>query len=151
MAYRTALRIVGQAADAEDVLQDVFMEVHRLWQSREVANWEALLRSLATRRAIDHLRKNKGEESLQQPIADHRVAPDELIREQELQAEVRRAMARLPQQQAEVFALHYLDEQSHQEIAASLKISAHSVAVALHKARAKLETDLEHLLSPEEY
>jgi RNA polymerase sigma-70 factor, ECF subfamily len=151
MAYRTALRIVGQAADAEDVVQDVFLEVHRLWQTRDVTNWEAVLRSLATRRAIDLLRRSKDEESLQQPITDHRAAPEDLIHEQELQAQVRRALARLPRQQAEVFALHFLEQQSHQEIAAALKISAHAVAVALHKARAKLETDLERLLSPEEY
>ena len=151
MAYRTALRIVGQPADAEDVVQDVFLEVHRLWQSREVANWEAVLRSLATRRALDLLRKSKGEESLQQPITDHAVAPDVLLREQELREEVRRAMARLPPQQAEVFALYFFEEQSHQQIAAALHISAHTVSVALHKARGKLETELEHLLSPDEH
>jgi RNA polymerase sigma-70 factor (ECF subfamily) len=143
MAYRSALRIVGRAADAEDVVQEVFLEVHRVWQSRDVVNWQALLRSLATRRAIDLLRKRKRNERLRECVPDLAgVGPDEFASGQEYQAQVRDAIARLPRQQAEVVSLHYLEEQSHQAIADALNISTHAVSAALYKARMKLERSL---------
>lgn len=148
MAYRTALRIVGQSADAEDVVQDVFLEVHRIWQSREVANWKALLLSLATRRAIDLLRRRKRNERLQECLPDLTgVGPDEFASGQEFQARVRDAIARLPRQQAEVVSLHCLEEQSHEAIAATLNISTHAVSAALYKARIKLEVSLRRTLN----
>jgi RNA polymerase sigma-70 factor (ECF subfamily) len=147
----TALRIVGQAADAEDVVQDVFLEVHRLWQSRDVPNWEATLRTLATRRAIDRLRKRKGEKSLPERVVDIRSATAEsLACGRERQELVRQSITRLPQQQAEIFLLRYLEDQSPQQIALALGISTHAVASSLHKARVRLEAELQSLLTPTE-
>ena len=139
MVYRVALRIVGQAADAEDVVQEVFLEVHRLWSSRKAENWSALLRTLATRRAIDSLRR--GKETLGQLDHDPEqlgAAPENLARAKELEEQLRAGIAQLPQQQAEVFTLHCLEGQSHQEIANELGITPRGVASALHKARVRL-------------
>lgn len=147
MVYRIALRVVGQAADAEDVVQDVFLEVHRLWWSRKTENWPALLRTLATRRAIDNLRRRKEKPNRLdcdplQPGAE----PDDVACAKELEDQLRAGIARLPQQQAEVFTLHWLEGRSHQEIADELDISPHGVASALHKARVRLAKGLsEHL------
>jgi len=47
MVYGTAWRILGHAADAEDVVQDVFLQVHQLQQTHPVRYWVALLRSAA--------------------------------------------------------------------------------------------------------
>ncbi len=152
MVYRTALRIVGQAADAEDVVQEVFLEVYRLWKTREVGSWQAMLRSLATRRAVDHLRKHKGAVSLPDGVADlRRLNSEGPAYGRELEDLVRQSIARLPRQQAEVFSLHHLESQSHQEIATALGISTHAVATALHKARVRLEAELQSLLSPKEH
>src|SRR5712692_3871894 len=57
MVFTTAWRILGQAADAEDVVQDVFMEVQRV--RVRVRCWPALLRRLTTFRALDRLRQRK--------------------------------------------------------------------------------------------
>src|SRR5260370_36512741 len=59
MVFGTAWRILGHAGDAEDVVQDVFLEVHRLWSQRPVRYWPALLRRLASCRALDRLRQRK--------------------------------------------------------------------------------------------
>ena len=144
MVYRTALRIVGQAADAEDVLQDVFLEIHRLWVHRSVAQWSGLLQTLATRRALDRVRQRKDYEPLTSQVASNiRENPEQVAEANELHELVRRAIARLPQQQATAFALHYLENQSHSEIAESLGITNRAVASALHKARHRLESQLE--------
>ena len=56
MAWTTAWRILGDAADAEDAVQDAFLDAVRLVRQGAVGDWGALLRRLATCRALDLLR-----------------------------------------------------------------------------------------------
>jgi RNA polymerase sigma-70 factor (ECF subfamily) len=148
VVYRIALRIVGHAADAEDVVQDVFLEVHRLWQARTVENWSGLVSSLAVRRSLDLVRKRKVQEPLPEQLFDPSNAdPAGLAAGHELQELVRRTIARLPPQQAEVFSLYFLDQRSHHEIAEIMHISTHAVAASLHKARMRIESELQNHIS----
>ena len=136
--YKIALHILGRPVDAEDVTQEVFLEAYRLWTSRNVASWIGVLRPLATLRAIDCLRKRKHEIALTESAAEYTgQSPESVASIRELQNQVRKAIARLPQQQAEVFSMHFLEGLSHQEIASLLDIDVRGVASALHKARAE--------------
>jgi len=56
----------------------------------------------------------------------------------ELASCLRLALARLPQQEAEVFYLRCLEDMTYQEIAAHLGLEVNAVGVALHRARARL-------------
>src|SRR6516165_7568288 len=58
-AFGTAWRILGHAADAEDVVQEVFLQAFQVQQEERVRCWEALLRRLATCRALDRLRQRR--------------------------------------------------------------------------------------------
>lgn len=139
MVYRAALRIVGQRSDAEDVVQEVFFEVHRRHWPQGADNWEALLRTMATRRALDSVRRRKVKlRPLGSDLEQRGAEPEESARLREFEELVRAGIARLPRQQAEVITLHCLEGSSHQEIARELRISLHSVASALHKARTRL-------------
>jgi DNA-directed RNA polymerase specialized sigma24 family protein len=57
MAFDTAWRLLGHAADTEDAVQEAFLEAFRLHGRQQVCNWGGLLQHLATRRAIDRLRR----------------------------------------------------------------------------------------------
>ena len=57
--FRIAFRILGNTADAEEVMQDAFCEAWQVQKSREVANWPGLLRKMAVLRAIDKLRRRR--------------------------------------------------------------------------------------------
>src|SRR5258705_5955385 len=63
MVFGTAWRILGHAADTEDVVQEVFLEAYRL-RGYEVRHWGGLLRRLAACRALDRLRQRKPSHSL---------------------------------------------------------------------------------------
>src|SRR5262245_17387268 len=143
MVFGTAWRILGHAADAEDVVQEAFLELHRLNGRWPVANWGALLRRLATCRALDRLRRRRATLPLDDLLlAGGDSGPEAAAIGHELADRLRREVAQLPGREGEVFCLRYFEEQSYQQIAQALDISTGAVAAALHKARAKLEARL---------
>jgi RNA polymerase sigma-70 factor (ECF subfamily) len=140
MVFATAWRILGHAADAEDVVQEVFLQVHRLHQAGPVRYWVGLLRRLATCRALDRLRQRRRTASLEGlTLPAGGPAPDAALLEKELAQRLREAIAHLPPREGAVFCLRYFEDLSYQQIAEALRIRVGAVATALHKARAKLE------------
>ncbi len=140
MVFGTAWRILGHSADAEDVAQEVFLEVFRLYQQRPVQTWTGLLRRMAACRALDRLRQRR----YTQPLDGLRLlastdSPEEQAIADELGTRLRQALTELTEREASVFCLRYFEHLSYQQIADILNIRCGSVAVALHKARARLE------------
>jgi RNA polymerase sigma-70 factor (ECF subfamily) len=138
MVFGTAWRILGHAADTEDVVQDVFLEAYRMRAT--IRCWPALLRRLAACRALDRLRQRKPVLSLGAiDVAGPNGDPEAAAVGRELAERLRQAVAELPTREAEVFCLRYFEELPYQRIAETLNIQTGAVAAALHKARAKLE------------
>jgi RNA polymerase sigma-70 factor, ECF subfamily len=138
--FGTAWRILGQAADAEDVVQDVFLEAHRLHQRQPVRSWAGLLRRLAACRALDRLRQRRPSVPLDGLELSHsRDGPEATAIGRELAQRLREALTQLPQREAAVFCLRYFEDLSYQEIADTLGIGSGAVAAALYKARGKLQ------------
>ena len=138
--FGTAWRILGHAADTEDVVQEVFLEAYRLRAAEPVRCWPALLRRLAACRALDRLRQRRPTVSLNGvQVAANGGGPEEAAIGRELAERLRRAVGELPQREATVFCLRYFDDLPNQRIAEILSIQPGAVGVALHKARAKLE------------
>lgn len=146
-AFATAWRILGNASDTEDAVQEAFVDALRIGGRQRVDNWGALLRRLAGCRALDLLRKRRCTEpiaaELPAPVA---TQPDRVAVAAERVALLRQALAELPDRQAEVFSLRYFAELSNADIATALGISAGAVAIALHKARTRLRS----ILAPDE-
>ena len=142
--FGTAWRILGHAADTEDVVQDVFLEAHRLRAAEKVRCWSGWLRRLAACRAIDRLRQRRPIESLNgHAVTANNPGPEAVAIQRELADRLRDSIAQLPPREAEVFCLRYFEDLSYQRIGEILDISPGAVAVALHKARAKLEALLD--------
>lgn len=140
MVFGLAWRILGHAADAEDVVQDVFLQAHQMQRVRPIDCWPALLRRLAACRALDRLRKRRATVPLDGlALAAAGDSPDAPLIERELLERLRQAVAELPEREASVFCLRYFEDLSNQRIAKTLNIRTGAVAVALHKARARLE------------
>jgi RNA polymerase sigma-70 factor (ECF subfamily) len=139
LVFGTAWRILGHAADAEDVVQEVFLQVHRLHQVQPVRHWPAFLRRLAACRALDRLRQRRHTVSLDGLDVAGSSDPEAEAVGNELAERLRQAVAQLPERESEAFCLRYFEDLSYQKIAEALDITPGAVGQALHKARGKLE------------
>jgi RNA polymerase sigma-70 factor (ECF subfamily) len=143
LAFDAAWRLLGHAADTEDAVQEALLDAFRLHCSQKVDNWGALVRHLATRRAIDRLRKRR--KAAPMPLGTFEVPapeseqPESVAAERELADRLRRAIAELSEREASVFSLRYFGEMPNSEIARTLEISTDAVGVALYKARNRLK------------
>lgn len=146
MVFSVAFRVLGNAADAEDVTQEVFLEVLRVQRRQEVQQLPSFLHRVATWRALDALRQRKPQASLHGlQVTSKEQSPDGNAVFEELKQRLREEVARLPQQQAAIYCLHAFEQLTHDQIAVSLNISKSAVGVGLHKARCSLKcvfTDL---------
>jgi RNA polymerase sigma-70 factor (ECF subfamily) len=144
MAFNTAWRILGNASDTEDAVQDAFLDALRVHRQGTVENWGALLRRLASCRALDLLRKRRRLVAIDaEPVAPRSSQPEAVAVATERAAMLRQALTQLPDREAEVFSLRYFGDLSNPEIADTLRITVGAVAVALHKARTRLQTVLQ--------
>lgn len=146
--WRTAYRLVGNDADASDCVQEAFMAVLDIARRETVQSHGALLRRVATRKALDHLRRRIRDRA--RYTSD--VEPDTLyaadpgpadrLAGAELADRLRAALPHLPEPQAEVFCLCALDGMSYRDAAHALQMTSSAVGVALHRARAALRERL---------
>jgi RNA polymerase sigma-70 factor, ECF subfamily len=145
LVFRTAYRITGNAADAEDVLQTVFLRMLRRDQAaRALERQESYFRRAAINVSLDLVRSSKDARNV--PLED--VPPGDLPqgRQQpeakELREHLRAALARLNPREAEIFAMRFFEDLSNQEIAKILGISQIHVAVILHRTRTRLQKEV---------
>jgi RNA polymerase sigma-70 factor (ECF subfamily) len=142
--FAAAWRVLGHAADAEDVVQDVFTEAYRLHRTNAVRNWPGLLVRMATCRALDRLRKRtaRATEPLTGVEPTTAAGPDENAAAGELAAHLRAALVTLSETEATTFCLRHFEDMSYESIAAELDTTVGTVAVVLHRARAALAVRL---------
>ena len=149
MAFAAAWRVLGHGGDAEDAVQEALLDAFHLHHSQNVASWGALLRRLATCRALDLLRKRRPAEPLSavslraMAAASRSIEPPTVAVASELAQRLREALLQLAPREAEVFSLRYFGELTNEEIADELKMATGAVGVALHKARSRLKELLE--------
>ncbi len=139
LVFRTAYRITGNAADAEDVLQTIFLRLLRQQDSNAVHNQESYLRRAAVNAALDLIRSRREDQAAELvDVPSGARDPDA----GDLRAALRRALGRLTPKSAEIFALRFLEGVSNQEIARTLGVSRVLIAVSVHRARKQLQRDL---------
>ncbi len=139
---RLACRILGHGPDAEDAVQEAFLQVYLISQKEDVASCGGLLHRAAMHRSLDRLRRRRPGGSLVEDPPSREDDPQEAAAAHELTDRLRQAVGDLPQQQAAAFCLRYFDDQPYEQIAENLGVAVGAVASALHKARAKLKSML---------
>lgn len=147
--FRAAYRVTGSVVDAEDVLQTVFLRLAKRGKELSLEpNPASYLHRAAINAALDLLRQ-RGRASA---VALDDVAPELLPsglaspaaqqEERELRRVLRRAVGKLNDNQAEMFALRYFEDFDNQQIADVLGTSPMVVAVLLHRARTRVKKEM---------
>jgi len=76
-------------------------------------------------------------------VPSNNPGPAQMAQQQELVARLRELLTQLPQQEAQVFCMRYLNDMSYRQIAKTLGIKINAAGVLLHRARAKLRQSFE--------
>jgi RNA polymerase sigma-70 factor (ECF subfamily) len=140
LVFRTAYRITGNAADAEDVSQTVFLRLYRRGDHGEaLENEESYLRRAAINAALDVIRARQADREVE--LTDLPAEPAQND-PRELRQALGRALAQLKPRSAEIFAMRFLEGFSNPQIARMLGISQVLVAVLVHRTRQQLRKEL---------
>jgi len=155
--FATAYRITGNAGDAEDVLQTVFLRLLRRGRNADpLEKPESYLRRAAINAALDVIRSRQADQTV--PLLEENSGESSgrssgrssgPMQTEPAQADasglrqaLSRAIAQLKPRPAEIFALRFLEGLSNQEIAEALGISQVRVAVIVHRTRMQLRKEL---------
>ena len=139
--FRTALRVTGRPADAEDVLQTVFVRLMSGSEHDEAARRPAAyFRRAAVNAAVDVLRRRAVRaETAYDDTAPHAAVESGLL----LKEQLRRAIATLDSEDATLFVLRFVEGLSNQELADMFQLEKNNVAVRLHRIRLRLQAEME--------
>jgi RNA polymerase sigma-70 factor (ECF subfamily) len=153
MVFRAAYRITGNADDAEDVLQTVFLRMMKRDTAAEpVGNMASFLHRAAVNAALDLMRvrqnvRNVPLDALEPVLAEpaHRN-PDRVHTAGEVREWLRGALSRLNPRIAEMFMLRFFDGKENPEIAKLMNTTAGTVAVTISRTRDRLEKEYQAYL-----
>lgn len=154
--FNTAIGIVQNAGDAEDVAQEVFIQVYRsIHHFKGESKLSTWLYRITTTRALDLLRSRKskkrfgfmqrlfgdGNEPLYElPDFNH---PGIALEKKEDAARLFKAIRQLPDNQKTAFTLHKLEDLSYKEVSEVMKTSVAAVESLMHRAKLNLRKILE--------
>jgi RNA polymerase sigma factor (sigma-70 family) len=156
LVFNTALGIVQNSEDAEDVAQEVFIQVYRsIDQFKGDARLSTWIYRITTTKALDHIRSRKrkkrfafitslfgpNDELVHDPVDFQH--PGVALDRKEQAALLFQMIAQLPENQKVAFTLHKTEELSYQEIADVMQLSVSAVESLLFRARQNLRKLLE--------
>jgi len=139
-----ARRVLADPAAAEDVAQEVFLDLHRRFGDDPGANAPAWLRAAAVHTALNAIRAGRRRTAREQRYAatsGDGSDPETALEVAETGRLVRSALARIPRRHAAVLVLRY-SGLSYTEMASALGIGVNTVGTRLRRAEARLRKEV---------
>lgn len=154
--FTIVYRMVKVREEAEEVSQDSFIKAFESLSSyRGEAKFSSWLYSIAYRKALDALRKNKKYKA-SEIIDDITEGEFETIdnalhylEDKERKKTIQECILKLPEDDAAIITLYYFEDQSVREISGITQLSEDNIKVKLFRSRKKLYTLLKHFVLPE--
>ena len=150
--YAIAIRIVKNSHDAEEVVQDTFLNAYRgLTQLEDPTKFKSWLAEIAQNCGRNWLRKQRGntvsiDEVGEQMLQTEDSSDERLIRQEQREL-IRRTMETLPQKDREIARAYYLDGASYDELISTHGLSYNAIAFRLSRAKRQLTKRLQYLLT----
>ena len=150
--YTIAIGIVDNSHDAEEVVQDAFLNAYQgLRQLEDATKFKGWLAEITRNRARNWLRKQRGEtvsiDEVDEGILQTEDSPDERLARQEQRELIRRTMETLPQKDRDIAHAFYLEGASYDELTSTHGLSYNAVALRLFRIKRKLSKQLRYLLT----
>lgn len=136
---RVALRLLGNAEDAEDIVQEVYL---KLWSKRDalpdVQDVEAYCVTLTRNMCIDRLRMAEADKADVDEVPTMLAATDDVeaqVERHDAVEQVKQIIGTLPEHQQQVITLRDMEDCSFEEIAEQTGLTAVNVRMLLSRAR----------------
>lgn len=161
--YRLALRVTGNAEDAEDVLQETFLKAfEHLPDFRQDSRFYTWLVRIAVNEGLMKLRKRRSDRAepmgdavdedgqvMPREFRDWKPDPEQLLGREEIQSILLGAARKLPPSLRTVFMLRDVEELSTEETAEALNLTPGAVKARLFRARFQLREELSKIFKRE--
>lgn len=150
--FAVAARMLGRAAEAEEVAQEVFVRAYRaIGEFRGEARLSTWLHAITARLCLNRLasaarRRERADEDLLRQTPSAELGAAAAVERSELETALRQAIAELPDDRRIVVVLRDVEGLSYEEIAEALDLEPGTVRSRLHRARMDLKAKLERFL-----
>ena len=150
--YAIVIRIVNDPHDAEEIVQDTFLNAYRgLAEYQEMEKFKNWLGEIARNRARSWLRKQRIDTVPIDEVNEHLLGtqdlPDEQLVRHEQRELIRRAMETLSEKDREIARAYYLEGASYDELISTHGLSYNAIAFRLSRAKRQLTKRLRYLLT----
>jgi RNA polymerase sigma-70 factor, ECF subfamily len=154
--YNICYRFAGNADDAQDLTQEVFIKMYRTLNSFDAGKGAFMtwVTTITRNLLVDHFRKTKGDRvtdsldstpsehedalPLGERIADQSLPPDAQVQKRETRELVHEALQRLSPELREALILRDLQDMDYRDIATSLRVPEGTVKSRINRGRAEL-------------
>lgn len=154
MAFTIALKIMEDREEAQDVIQDSFIKAYQQLESYEGrAKFSTWLYTIIYRTALNRSKRNQVNDfslELEEAIPDFTISQHQQMEEKEQQETIKEAIAKLPQTEALLVTLFYINENTIKEIKEITGLSLSNIKIKLFRARKKLKKDLAFLIEDQQ-
>ena len=140
--YRIALAVGRNRDDAEDVVQETFLQLYREERWKEVEDERGYLARVAWRLAVRRRKPGMLEQELPLEMRSHEASPEDAAMDAELEGWLHARIDALPEKLRQPLALAALGELKLVEIAKILGLPEGTVRRRIHTARQKLKQEL---------
>lgn len=160
MVYNTALGIVQHEDDADDITQEVFIQVFRSVSSfKGDSKFSTWLYRITLSKALDHEKKKKrkkrfgfvqdlfGNNTEPEPGQTEFDHPGVKLENKEKARQLFEALKLLPEKQRIAFTLHKLEGQRNDEVAEIMNTTVYAVEALMSRAKTNLKKELEKIYS----
>lgn len=140
-----SLRILGEGADAEEVMHDTLLQYHEISRRDEINDVSKWLSSVCIRKSIDRLRKRHSYMDFLERYAEQDCLYEPDVRTDEVEysvAKIKEAMASLPDQYRLVLTLHLFEGYDYQEISQITQTKESTIRTLYMRGRRKLADKL---------
>ena len=151
LAMSAALRVLRSKAEAEEVVQDAFLEAWRKAEhyQPERSAFDVWIVTIARSRAVDRLRTRESQsrtaQAAERPVPEAQATTDQLLESARMAHELNKQMQELPKDQRETLELAYREGLSQSEIAARTNTPLGTVKTRMRLATKRLSQLLSSL------